>query len=262
MARDAAARAARPACESQPGSPTPATTRSGPPAADSGHAARRRSSPSGRYAQGRITCAFVGLAANLRDVSDQLNARVGYRAAFGSREFRALLTGQLISVGGTSVAAVALTILVYRRTESPLLASLTFALAFLPYVLGGGLLSSVVDRVRPRRLVAGCDTVSALLAALMAWPAIPVPVLFALLLAIGTLSSISGGARAALVRSSVTEEAYVPARSLLRIAVQFAQIGGNAGGGVLLLLLTTSGALLVNSAYFAFSAAAVRLVVE
>jgi hypothetical protein len=95
----------------------------------------------------------------------------------------------------------------------------------------------------------------------MAWPAAPVPVLFALLLAIGTLSSISGGARAALVRSSVTEDAYVPARSLLRIAVQFAQIGGNAGGGVLLLLLTTSGALLVNSASFAFAAAAVRFVV-
>ena len=54
---------------------------------------------------------------------------------------------------GTSVAAVALTILVYRRTGSPLLASLAFALGFLPFLLGGGLLSSVVDRVRPRRLV-------------------------------------------------------------------------------------------------------------
>jgi hypothetical protein len=85
--------------------------------------------------------------------------RVGYGAALASREFRAILAGQLVSVGGTSVAAVALTVLVYRRTESPLLASLTFALGFLPYLLGGGLLSSVVDRVRPRRLVAGCDTV-------------------------------------------------------------------------------------------------------
>jgi hypothetical protein len=47
----------------------------------------------------------------------------------------------------------------------------------------------------------------------------------------------------------------------MRIAAQFAQIGGNATGGVLLLLLTTSGALLVNAASFAFSAAVVRLVV-
>jgi predicted MFS family arabinose efflux permease len=141
-----------------------------------------------------------------------------------------------------------------------LLASLTFALGFFPYLVGGGLLSSIVDRVRPRRLVAGCDLAAALLAAAMAWPGMPVPMLLVLLLAIGTLSSLSSGARAALVRSSVSDDAYVPARSLLRIAVQFAQIGGNAGGGALLLALTPSGALLVNAASFAFSAAAIRLV--
>ncbi len=188
-------------------------------------------------------------------------SRTGYRAALASAELRAIVAGQLVSIGGTSVAAVALTIVVYRRTSSPLLASLTFALGFLPYLLGGGLLSSVVDRVRPRRLVAGCDLVSAGLAAGMAWPSAPIPVLFGLLLAIGTLSSLSGGARAALVRASVPAEAYVPARSLLRIAIQFAQIGGNASGGALLLVLTPSGTLLVNAASFLFSAALVRLVV-
>jgi MFS family permease len=187
------------------------------------------------------------------------SGRVGYRAALASGELRALVAGSLVSVSGTSVAAVALTILVYQRTASPLLASLSFALAFVPYLLGGGLLSGVVDRVRPRRLVTGCDAASALLAATMAWPGLPVAALFALLLAIGTLSSLSGGARATLVRAAVPEEAYVPARSLLRIAVQSAQIAGNAVGGALVLLLTPSGALLVNAASFVFSATVVRL---
>lgn len=187
--------------------------------------------------------------------------RVGYGVALRSREFRALLVSQLVSVCGTSVAAVALTILVYRRTGSPLLASLTFALGFLPFIFGGGLLSSVVDRVRPRLLVVACDLASAALATTMAVPGIPLPVLFTLLLGIGTLLSLSSGARAALVRTSVSTEAYVPARSLLRIAVQLAQIGGNAVGGVLLLLLTPSGALLVNAASFLFSATVVRLAV-
>jgi MFS family permease len=189
------------------------------------------------------------------------DVRVGYGAALASREFRALLAGQLISVGGTSVAAVALTILVYRRTGSPLLASLTFALGFLPYLVGGGLLSSIVDRVRPRRLVSGSDLASALLAAAMASPAIPIPILLALLLTIGTLSSLSSGARMALVRASVSDAAYVPARSLLRIVVQLAQIGGNAAGGTLLLVLTPSGALLVNACSFALSAVLIRSVV-
>jgi predicted MFS family arabinose efflux permease len=194
-------------------------------------------------------------------MSSQATQRIGYGQALASRQFRALFASQLVSISGTSIAAVALTILVYRRTASPLLASLTFALGFLPYLLGGGLLSGVIDRVRPRRLVASCDLVSALLAATMAWPAIPVPILLALLLAIGTLASISSGARVALARSTVSEDAYVPARSLMRIAAQVAQLGGNAAGGALLVVLTPSGALLVNAATFAFSAAAVRFAI-
>jgi hypothetical protein len=59
----------------------------------------------------------------------------------------------------------------------------------------------------------------------------------------------------------VSAEAYVPARSLLRIASQLAQIGGNARGGALLLLLTPSGALLVNASSFLFSAAVIRLAI-
>lgn len=193
---------------------------------------------------------------------EQPTARLSYRDALESRELRALLAGQLMSVGGLSIAAVALTILVYRRTASPLLASLTFAFSFLPYLVGAGLLSGLVDRVRPRKLVVGCDSASALLIAAIAWPGLPLPILFALLLASGTLSSVSSGARAALVRASVSEEAYVPARSLLRIAAQLAQIGGNAGGGALLVVLSPSGALLVNAAAFSLSAGTVRLVLS
>ena len=76
--------------------------------------------------------------------------RVGYGDALASREFRALLVSQAVSIAGTSIAAVALTILVYTRTGSAFLSSLTFALGFIPYVFGGGVLSSAVDRVRPR----------------------------------------------------------------------------------------------------------------
>jgi Transmembrane secretion effector len=191
-------------------------------------------------------------------MSDDRPPRAGYRAALASHELRALVAGQFVSVAGTSIAAVALTILVYRRTSSPLLSSLTFALGFVPYLIGGGLLSGVVDRVRPRRLVVRFDLAAAALATAMAWPGLPIGVLFALLLAIGTLSSVESGARASLVRGSVPADLYVPARSLLRISVQLAQIGGNAAGGVLLLVLTPQGALLANAASFAFSAATAR----
>jgi predicted MFS family arabinose efflux permease len=192
--------------------------------------------------------------------SEALN-RVGYRRALASPELRALFVAQLISVSGTSVAAVALTVLVYARTTSPVLSALTFSLGFLPYLVVGALLSSIADRVRPRRLVTCCDGASALLAASMAWPSMPVPALLGLLFVVGGLSSLASGSRAALVRNAVSEEAYVPGRSLMRIAAQVAQLAGNAGAGVLLLVVSPSGALLVNGASFAVSAATIRFVV-
>ncbi|MGH3001978.1 MAG: MFS transporter [Gaiellaceae bacterium] len=185
--------------------------------------------------------------------------RTRYRDALVHAQFRALFVSQLATVAGTSVAAVALTVLVYERTASPLLSSLTFALGFVPYLLGGGVLSAVVDRVPPRRLVTRCSLGAALVAAAMAWPGAPVWLLLVLLVGIGTLTSLAAGAQAALVRAVVPDDAYVPARSLLRIVAQLAQIVGNAAGGALLVVLTPSGAILTNALSFAVAALVIRL---
>src|SRR6266545_4804083 len=155
-------------------------------------------------------------------MSSQATPRIGYSEALASGQFRALFASQLVSVSGTSIAAVALTILVYQRTASPLLASLTFALGFLPYLLGGGLLSGVIDRVRPRRLVVSCDLVSAVLAATMAWPAIPVTILLTLLVVLtpsGALLVNAGSFAfsAAAVRFAVADHANAGQPSQARL---------------------------------------------
>jgi MFS family permease len=183
--------------------------------------------------------------------------RSRYRDALAHRPFRALFAAQLVSVAGTTVAAVALTVLVYQRTSSPLLSSLTFALGFLPYLFGG-LLSALADRVPPRRLVVTCNLLSAGAATAMAWPGAPIPILLVLLVVVGMLTSLASGSSAALMRAAVPPEAYAPARSLLRIVAQTAQIGGNAAGGALLLLLSPSGAILVNAGSFLAAALVVR----
>lgn len=184
--------------------------------------------------------------------------RFTYRSALAHGPFRVLFAAQLVSIAGSTVAAVALTVLVYERTASPLLSSLTFALGFLPYALGG-LVSALADRIPPRRLVVGCNLGSAAAAAAMAWPGAPIPLLLGLLVVTGGLTSLQSGGGAALLRAAVPPDAYVPARSLLRITSQLAQIGGNAGGGVLLLALSPSGAILLNAASFAVAAALVRV---
>ena len=92
----------------------------------------------------------------------------------------------------------------------------------------------------------------------MAVPGIPIGVLLVLLFVLGTLSAIAGGARNALLRSTVEDAAYVPARSLMKLAAQIAQIAGNAIGGGLVVLAGTSGAILINAASFALALVVVR----
>ncbi len=53
------------------------------------------------------------------------------------REFRAVFAAHLLSLLGVVVSELALTVLVYDLTGSPLLSALTFALGFLPYLVGG-----------------------------------------------------------------------------------------------------------------------------
>jgi MFS family permease len=181
-----------------------------------------------------------------------------YRAALAVPEFRVIFAAATVNITGSVVCAVALTVLVFERTRSPLLSALTFALGFVPYVFGGTLLSGIVDRVPPRRLLVCCFLGSAGLTAVMAIPRLPVPALLLLLVGTSTLTSVSSGAQGALVRSAVPEATYVPARSLLRIASQLAQVVGNAFGGLLLVVLTPSGAIAVDSVALVASALLLR----
>ncbi len=72
-------------------------------------------------------------------------------------EFRALWLSYVLSAGGDRLALVALTLLVYDRSKSPLLAAVTFAAGFVPYLFGGLFLSGLADRLPRRSVMVGCD---------------------------------------------------------------------------------------------------------
>lgn len=181
-----------------------------------------------------------------------------YRDAFASAEFRALFGAFVVSMLGYVVAGLALTVLVYRRTHSPLLSALTFTATFLPYLFGGTLLSGLVDRVPSRRLLVGCDLGCAAIVAVMTVPGVPVPALFALLFAMSLLTPVATGARGALVADVLPPEAVVPARSLLRLVGQGAQVAGYAAGGGLLTALSPRAVLGLEAVTFTASALVLR----
>src|SRR6266496_1976599 len=101
-------------------------------------------------------------------------AQATFGEVFAVGEFRALWLAQVLSVAGDQLARVALTLLVFDRTGSPLLAAVTFAASVVPTFVGGITLSGLADRWPRRRVMIACDLSRALLVATMALPGMPV----------------------------------------------------------------------------------------
>jgi len=87
-----------------------------------------------------------------------------------NREFRALWLAEVLSVGGDQPARVAVLVLVYQRTSLVSWAALTYALTYLPTLVGGLPLAGLADRHRRRELIVVTDVCRAVLAGVMACP--------------------------------------------------------------------------------------------
>ena len=157
-------------------------------------------------------------------------------------------------MAGDRLALVALTLLVYDRTRSPLLSAVVYAVGYLPYVIGGLFLADLADR-RPRRSVmVACDLVRAVLVAVMVVPHLPLWVLVALLFAATTFSPLFEAARSAITPEILQGELYVLGTAVISTTVEFAVVLGAAAGGVAVAFLGVRASLLIDVATFAVSA--------
>ncbi|MEU4744613.1 MFS transporter, partial [Actinosynnema sp. NPDC023658] len=130
---------------------------------------------------------------------DQPGGRSLYREVFASTEFRALFVAHTISTVGDQFARVALTVLVFRGTGSPAWAAITYALTFLPDLVGGPLLAGLADRYPRRAVMVSSDLLRAALVAVMAVPALPWPVVCGLLVLVQLAGAPAVPARTALL---------------------------------------------------------------
>ena len=144
--------------------------------------------------------------------------------------------------------------LVYQRTESPLLSAVTFAISYLPWLLGGPLLSTLADRFPRHRVLIATDAARALLVAGMAVPGTPLPLLLGLLLVVAVCGPPFESARSALMADVLDGDRYALATSLTNVGSQVAQVLGFVLGGTLVAVLTPSAALLLDAGTFAVSA--------
>ncbi|MFD9909395.1 MFS transporter [Streptomyces sp. NPDC059063] len=183
----------------------------------------------------------------------------GYRPVFAVREFRFVFAAHALSLLGVVVSEIALTVLVYELTGSPLLSALAFALGMLPYLVGGTLFAGIADHCPPRRVLVVCDLLCAACAALMALPLTPVAALLALRCLIAAVSPVFNGTRMATLADILGDgELFVLGRSLLRMVSQSAVLVGFGLGGVLLTLVPPRGALVITLGTFLASALLLR----
>src|SRR6266511_3878842 len=147
-----------------------------------------------------------------------------YRDVFAVREFRALFASLGTLIIGDSVRMLALSVLVYADTGSPLLAALAYVSGFLPHALGGSFLLALADRWPPRTLMIGYDLLRLAVAVVLAVGVLPPLGMLALVFAAGAFAPVSMAARTALLPELLDGDGYVLARSLFTIAAETTQV--------------------------------------
>lgn len=182
-----------------------------------------------------------------------------FRDVFAVAEFRALWLAQLLSVAGDQLARVALTILVYDRTRSALLAAITFVVSIVPTFIGGVTLAWLADKYPRRAVMIACDLIRCGLVLVMAIHGMPVVAMVVLLFFVTLVGAPFTSARAAVYPDVLEGDKYVMGTAVTLTTVQLAQVIGFAAGGAITGSLGTGRALVIDAATFAGSALIVRL---
>ena len=191
------------------------------------------------------------------DATEQA-ARTPFREVFAIAEFRALWLAQVLSVVGDQLARVALTVLVYDRTRSALLAAVTFVVSIVPTFIGGVTLAWLADRYPRRGVMIVCDVIRGVLVLVMAIPGMPLAAMVALLFAVTLTGAPFTSARAAIFPDVLSGDRYVMGTAVTVTTYQFAQVIGFAAGGTVVAFFGTQTSLIIDAATFFGSALIVR----
>ena len=179
--------------------------------------------------------------------------RATFRDVFAVREFRAVWLSEILSVAGDRLALVALTLLVYDRTRSPLLTALAYASGYLPWIIGGLFLAGLADRYPRRAVMVTCDLARAVLVTAMVIPGLPVLGLAALLFAATAFAPPFDSSRAAITPAILPGDLYPLGASVTQATFLAAQVAGVAVAGAAVEVTGVRPALAIDAVTFVLS---------
>jgi MFS family permease len=181
-----------------------------------------------------------------------------FRCVFAVGEFRALWLSQTLSEVGDRVVLVALTLLVYSRTGSPLLSAVTYAAGYVPWVVSGLLFCGLGDRLPRREVMVACDAIRAVLVAAMLIPRIPLVGLVGLLYLTTLAQAPFEAARSAILPDILSGERYALAAAVMQTSFRVAMVAGAAIGGITVAFIGARPAVGADAITFLISAVLVR----
>ncbi len=182
-----------------------------------------------------------------------------FRDIFAVSEYRAVYVELLFSWVGDYLARAAITVLVYQRTGSVLLSAVTFAMSYLPGLLGGPLLSALAERYPYRRVMVVCGVTRTGLILLVLIPGMPVVGLLSVLFLV-TLGSIPAqAARSAMLPLLLSRGQFAVAMAANTSTTQAAQVIGYLTGATLAAAVHPRLAIGLNALAFGLGAVVILL---
>ncbi|MCO8277828.1 MFS transporter [Actinoplanes sp. TRM 88003] len=188
------------------------------------------------------------------DAPTESERLITFRDLFANREYRALHLSLVTNWVGDYLARAAITVLVYEQSKSVLLSAAAFAVTFLPWVIGGTVLSALVERYPYRRVLIAADIYRMVLISLLLVPHTPIPVMLLIVFLASLGTPPTQAARSALQPLVVGREMLPIAVATNATSVQAAQVFGYLAGAALATAINPQVALVIDVFTFAVSA--------
>lgn len=189
-----------------------------------------------------------------RDENQGTTWKSSYRDVMRIREFQFLWLGHALSIIGTNLLNIAVSVLVYQATDSAFAAGITLAVTFLPPIIAGPLLSGLADVFPRKQAIIACDLARAAFILAVGIPGMPVWAIWPLLFLSFVPAVPFTAARAALLAEIIQGERYVASTAIIHLTTQLGMLIGLIAGGVVVSVIGPNTAVMANAAIFVLSA--------
>lgn len=169
------------------------------------------------------------------------------------REVLLLFGAQVASGFGDWAGRLAITVIVFERSDSVMWAAMVTAVSLLPWVGPGQLLATLADRLGRLTVMIVADLVRAAIY-LVLLATLPLPVTLLLAFAAGMVTPAFAAARSAAMVDIIEPAMYGRALKLWGATVQFEAMIGFAVGGIIVGTVGVPAAIVFNAATFIVSA--------